>query len=128
MYYQWYFNGQAITGATNSVYTLNDLQFTDAGLYNVVVSSVYGSITNTPYQVVVNPANVSLRICPDVVIQGTVGYSYIIESSTDLSNTNAWLVETNLILSAPIENWNDNNTDVSQAGNPRKFYRVLPGQ
>ncbi len=29
--YQWYFNGQAIAGATDSSYGLNGIQFTNAG-------------------------------------------------------------------------------------------------
>jgi hypothetical protein len=126
--YQWFFNGVAIPNATGATFILPAIQFTNAGLYSVVVSSPWGSVTNTPYQVVVNPANVVIRICPDVMIEGTVGYSYLIESTTDLSNTNSWMTETNFILTQPIQHWNDNNTDINHPNNPRKFYRVLPGQ
>jgi hypothetical protein len=126
--YQWYFNGAPISGANGSNYLLSGIQFTNAGLYSVVVSSAYGGVTNQAYQVVVNPAYVSIKICPDVVIQGTVGYSFIIQSTMDLSDTNSWVTETNITLSEPILNWNDNNADVFQPGNPHKFYRVLPQQ
>jgi hypothetical protein len=125
--YQWYQDGMAVPDATNSTLTLAAIQFTNAGLYFVVVSSLLGCVTNPPAQVVVNPANVSLNLCPDVVIQGTVGYNYIIESSTDLSNTNAWIVETNMTLAQPIQYWDDINVDTSRPDYPRKFYRVLPG-
>jgi len=124
--YQWYLNGAAILGATDPMLLLSDIQFTNAGLYTVVVSSSYGSVTNTPEQVVVNPANVSLKLCPDVVIQGTVGFIYTIQSSADLSNPNAWVTETNLTLTQPIEYWDDTSVDVHTS--PEKYYRILPGQ
>jgi len=126
--YQWYFNGEAIAGATSNHYTIATIQFTNAGDYSVVVSSSLGSVTNTPYQVVVNPAYVSLELCPKVVIQGTVGYRYSIQSSTNLSNTNSWVVETNLTLIQPIQNWYDDAVDTSRATSPRKFYRVTAAQ
>jgi len=103
------------------------VKFEDAGLYSVVVSSPFGSITNTPAQLVVNAADVSISLCPDVVIRGVVGYSYIIQSSIDLTDANAWITETNLTLVQPIYYWDDRSVDASKAGHPRKFYRVLPG-
>jgi hypothetical protein len=123
--YQWFFNGAAISGATSSNLVLSGIQFTNAGLYSVVVSSSYGSVTNTPEQVVVNPANASLGLFAGVIIQGTVGYSYIIQSSTNLSDTN-WMTLTNLTLTAPVQIWNDDSTDVHKE--PQKYYQVLPGQ
>ena len=98
----------------------------NAGFYSVVVSSQYGSVSNTPEQVVVNPANVSLGLFAGVIIQGTVGYNYNIQGSTDLSNTNSWNTLTNLTLTSPIEIWSDYGIDVHKG--PQKFYRVLPIQ
>ena len=126
--YQWYFNGLAIPGATSSSYALNSIQFTNAGLYGVVVSSSYGSVTNAAYQVVVNPADTGIGTCPIIYITGTVGYSYAIQSTTNLADTNAWITVTNITLSAPSIIWPDTATDTSQPANPRKFYRVIPGQ
>jgi hypothetical protein len=124
--YQWYFNGVAISSATSSNLVLSGIQFTNAGLYTVVVSSGYGSVTNTPEQVVVNPANTSLQLCANVVVQGTVGYTYLIQSSRDLSNPNAWITETNLTLTQPVEYWDDTSVDVHTS--QQKYYRILPGQ
>ena len=126
--YQWYFNGQAIAGAMASSYALNGIQFTNAGLYGVVVSSEYGSVTNTAYQVVVNPANTSIGLFAGVTIQGTVGYNYNIQSTTNLSDPNSWVTVTNITLTSPIQIWNDNSSDVHNPGNLQKFYQVLPGQ
>lgn len=43
--FQWFKNGTAIAGATGSTYTLSDMQFGNAGLYNVVVTNSVGSTT-----------------------------------------------------------------------------------
>jgi hypothetical protein len=124
--YQWYDNGAVIEDATNSTLTLAAIQFTNAGLYSVVVSSPLGSVTNVSAQVIVNPASISMSLCPNVVIQGNVGYNYVIQRTTDLADTNAWITMTNLTLTQPIEYWDDTTTDIRSS--PQKFYRVLPSQ
>jgi hypothetical protein len=124
--YQWYLNGVAIAGATSSNLVLSGIQFTNAGSYTVVVSSPYGSVTNTPEQVVVNPANTSIGLFAGVIIQGTVGYNYTIQSSTNLGDANSWITLTNLTLTSPIQIWDDNSVDVHKY--PQNFYRVLSGQ
>ncbi len=126
--YQWFDNGASIANATNQTLTLSDIQFTNAGLYSVVVTSSLGSVTNTAEQVVVEPANVSLGFCPAVTIQGVAGYSYIIQSTANLANTNSWVTLTNLTLTQPVQVWVDTTVDASSPSNSRYFYRVLPGQ
>lgn len=126
--YQWFMNSAAIAGATNQTLVIPSIQFTNSGLYSVVVSSPFGSVTNTPEQVVVNPAGVSIGFSPDLTINGVAGYSYVIQSSTNLANTNAWLTVGNVTLTQPVEHWVDTNVDASSPFNPRYFYRVLPGQ
>jgi hypothetical protein len=83
-------------------------------------------VTIATYQVVVNSADVSVQLCANVVITGTVGYNYSIQSTTDLSNSNSWMVETNITLTQPMEYWDDTSADVRDQ--QRKFYRVVPGQ
>jgi hypothetical protein len=126
--YQWFDNGAAIIGATNDTFQLSSIQFSNAGLYSVVVSDLLGSVTNIPEQVVVNPAGVSLGLAPTLTIVGVVGYSYIIQSTANLANTSSWATLTNLTLTQPIELWVDTNTDASLPANSYHFYRVLPGQ
>jgi hypothetical protein len=123
--YQWYLNGAEVPNATSASLTIPAIQFTNAGMYSVVVSSIFGSVTNTPVQVVVNPANVSLKLYPNVVIEGTVGYNYLIQMSTNLFNTNAWITMTNFTLTQPIQYWDDISDDSTKPG---RYYRVLPGQ
>ena len=126
--YQWYDDGIAIEGATNQTLALNSIQFTNAGAYSVVVSDAFGSVSNVPEQVVVNPAGVSLRLSPTLLISGTVGYSFTIQSTTDLSNTNSWDTLSTVTLTQPTQFWFDTNQDASQPGNATHFYRVLPNQ
>ncbi len=126
--YQWFFNGAAIYGATNSSLYLPTIQFTNGGLYNVVVSSIFGAVTNAAYQVIVNPANVSIGTCPEIYISGKAGYSYTIQSSTNLTDTNSWVTVTNVTLSSASMIWGDFSTDLTKPGLPQKFYRVIAGQ
>jgi len=126
--YQWFDNGAAILDATNQTLDLSSIQFTNAGLYSVVVRSPLGSLTNTPEQVVVNPSGLSLGLSPTLTISGTTGYSYLIQSTTNLADTNSWVTLTNLTLIQPIQIWVDTNTDASLPANPYHYYRVLPGQ
>jgi hypothetical protein len=46
--YQWQFSSMPISGATNTTLTLTNLQSTNAGVYQVVISYVAGSVTSQP--------------------------------------------------------------------------------
>ena len=119
--YQWYRAGQLVSGATNSTLVFPSLQITNGGLYSVVVSSQYGSVTNAPAELVVNPANISLGLYAGVIIDGTTGYSYGIEYATNLTNP-TWYGLTNVTLTQPIQIWVDTSVNVPTA--PKRFYRV----
>jgi hypothetical protein len=119
--YQWYKSGQAISDATNSTLVFPSVQISDAGAYSVVVTSAYGSVTNTPADLVVNPAEVSIALYAGITIHGTIGYNYGIEYATNLQNA-VWQYLTNVTLSQPTEIWVD--TSVPAAERARRFYRV----
>ena len=122
--YQWYLDGAAIDGATNATLGFTSIQLTNSGLYSVVVSSPFGIVTNVAARIVVNPAGVSLGFSPTLTINGVVGYSYIIQSSTNLRDTNAWTTLTNLTLEQPVQLWVDTNVDATSPFNSRV---LLPG-
>jgi len=127
--YQWFDNGVAINNATNSTLSFTGIQPTNSGLYTVVVTSPLGSVTNTPEQVVVNAAGVAFGgLYPSVLIQGVVGYIYVIQDTTNLADTNAWVTVANLTLTQTNQLFVDTNTDASLPANPLRFYRVIPGQ
>ncbi len=123
--YQWFQNGVAIADATNPVYSLTNVQFTNGGPYSVVVSSDLGSVTNTAL-LVVNPAGVALGMHASITITGVPGYSYVIQYTTDPAVTNSWVTLTNLTLQQPVELWVDTSTNARVV--PQRFYRLLPGQ
>jgi hypothetical protein len=125
--YQWYFNGHAIDGAVFPQLNFTSIQFTNGGLYSVVVSSLFGSVTNVAAQVIVNPAEVAIGFYAGLTISGAAGNSYIIKSSANLADTNSWVTLTNLTLTEPVQLWVDTNEEVSPF-NPMHFYQVLPGQ
>ena len=52
--YQWYFNGAAISGATNSTFSLASAQSTNAGNYTVTISNSSGSVTSNTATLTVN--------------------------------------------------------------------------
>src|ERR1017187_1437337 len=44
--YQWFFNGQRISTATNYSYSIASVQSSQAGTYTVMVTNSYGSVTS----------------------------------------------------------------------------------
>jgi hypothetical protein len=127
-YCQWYENGVLINGATNQTFTISSIQFTNAGFYSVVVTSLFGSVTNIPAQVVVNPAGVLFGTYPGLTITGTVGYAYSIQATPNLTNTNGWNTVANLTLQQTQQLWIDTSVNASDPANPHYFYRVVPQQ
>ena len=125
--YQWFDNGVAVQNATNQTLTLTSIQFTNAGLYSVVVSDSFGSVTNAPAQVVVDPAGVSLGLYPGITVTGTVGYTYNIQATSNLSSTNTWTTMATLTLQQPVQLWVDTNDNTTLHTNAARFYRVVPG-
>ena len=122
--YQWQSNGVAITGATNQTLTLTNLQNSFAAGYTVVVSNPYGSVTSAPpANLTINPAGVAIALYPGVKIDGVVGLTYGIQSSSNLANTNGWIGVTNLTFTQPTEIW----YDAIPASLAQRFYRVLQG-
>jgi beta-galactosidase len=123
--YQWYKDGQPLAGATNATLVLAQAQVSNAGWYAVVVSSPWGSVTNAPAQLMVNPANIGLGLYPGLTIEGMPGYTYEIQYSTDLRQTNGWMTATNLTLEAPVQLWIDTSVNVRAPGAPQRYYRVV---
>lgn len=54
--YQWYQGGNVISGATGPTLTLNNLQLTNSGNYNVVAYSSFGTNSSSTNTFTVNPA------------------------------------------------------------------------
>ena len=122
--YQWQSNGVPILGATNQTLTLTNLQSSFAAGYTVVVSNPCGSVTSSPpATLTINAAPITIALYPGVTIAGAVGFTYGIQCSTNLADTNAWIGLDNFTLTQPTEIWYD-SIPVSL---PKRFYRVLQG-
>jgi hypothetical protein len=122
--YQWYKDGQPVPGATNTTLVFPSVQIGDGGLYSVVVTSSLGSVSNTPAQLVINPANISLGFYAGITIEGVPGYTYGIEYSTNLADLDAWQAITNVTLTQPVELWLDTSIKALAPGNNGRYYRV----
>jgi hypothetical protein len=124
LFYQWFKDGVLLAGATNASLVFPSVQFTNGGLYHVVVTSAFGSVTNVPAQLVVNPAEVELGFYAGLLISGVTGQTYGIQYSTNLSDTNGWISITNLTLTQPVELWIDTSVESRGPGNNGRYYRV----
>lgn len=45
--YQWYFNGASLASATNATLSITNIQPANAGLYDVVITNIYGMVTSS---------------------------------------------------------------------------------
>jgi hypothetical protein len=121
--FQWYKDGFPISWATNYNLVLQNLDFTDAGSYTVEVSNSQGRIMSDPALLVVNPAGVSIGLHPFLTVAGTVGKSFGIQYTTNVSQTSSWISITNLTLTQPVQEWVDTSIDVNRE--PKRFYRLV---
>ena len=115
--YQWYFNGVAISGATNQSYAMTSASATNAGWYTVTISNSAGSITSDPAILSV----LELDVLAVLKLSGPVGTQYRIDVTPAVSDSPQWTTLTNIALpSSPYVyiDWGS-----SQA--PRRFYRAM---
>ncbi len=117
--YQWFFKNVAMPGRTGSLLALTSLQSTNAGTYAVVVSNVFGSVTNAPAQLVVNDACVDICTYAGLNIAGLPGRTYELRYTTDLNNTN---FATWTFLATNTTPWF--YIDTTSCGVPKRFYGV----
>ncbi|MFO1478197.1 MAG: LamG-like jellyroll fold domain-containing protein [Verrucomicrobiota bacterium] len=124
--YLWYKDGLPLWWATNSTLSLSSVDFPDAGNYTVVVSNIAGSVTNSPAaQLSVNPAGMSIGLYSFISLTSNIGKTLTIQNTTNLSNPNAWVTSTNLLITSPVQVWIDTSVDVSPGHDALRYYRVL---
>lgn len=126
---QWFLNGVAIAGATQANLTLSALQPIHAGTYTVLVSNLFGSVLQT--NAIVRVANPLRLTGPSLDRNGSYQFSVaggptdsrwiVIETTTNLSNTNDWApVLTNPVTGPPLI-----FLDTNAPRFPRRFYRAI---
>jgi hypothetical protein len=87
--YQWFFNGNAITGCTNCVLCLSGVQATNVGAYTLVVSNVDGVKTSSPAMLNVVPV-VERRPVPAVKVAGKAGSLLNVDYANSLNPSSNW--------------------------------------
>jgi hypothetical protein len=87
--YQWLFNGANISGATNSSFTVTDVQSTRQGDYSVIVTNAYGSVTSgvAALNVIVPVANVIDVAFTSASVTSKVGFAATGETTNDFWNS-----------------------------------------
>src|SRR5581483_8940301 len=85
--YQWYFNGTNLPGAITNTLTLTNIQSSQAGGYNLIVTNVAGADTSMVAQIIVLvPPSITLQPTNQVVLPGgTVSFQSGADGSAPLS-------------------------------------------
>lgn len=126
--YQWRFNGTNIAGATTTSYTKSNVQFTNAGVYSVVVSNVAATATSDDAVLTVSsptpPSIDSIVLLPDgrarLQISGGPG-NFAIQQSPNFSG---WTQAITTNVTGGIFQYTDPETN--QAGRFYRAVRLLP--
>lgn len=117
LWYQWYKDGTAIGGATNTSYTIDHVATGDVGGYHVVVTNSIDSVTSRVAQLTV--AFLGISQYAGIKILGVPGRTYRIEA-TPASGAANWQTLTNLPLPATPYIWIDYESPTV----PARIYRA----
>lgn len=108
--YQWQFNGTNISGATGTFLSITDVQFTNSGVYSVIVSGCAGNVTNSANLTVEcgapaitrqpgsRSAAAGFSTTFNVAANGAYGYQWLFNGTAISGATNSTLTLSNLKL------------------------------
>jgi len=121
--YQWKFNGTTLNGATSPMLNLPNAFPANAGVYTVVITNVYGSLTSNPAMLTVSPLIIAAPAIPaggqfQFSFDTATGVNYVVQYSTNLTQWLPFLTVGGV--GAPLT-----LTDPNAAGSPQRFYRIL---
>ncbi len=90
--YQWLFNGTNVLSgpATNSVLSLPGPQFSDAGVYSVILNNAFGAVTSAPVMLSVIP-KVERRPIAALSLSGSTGQFIHLETAPAFQHGPNWL-------------------------------------
>jgi len=119
--YQWKFNSNAISGATNSSYSIINVQPTNAGNYSVAVTNSFGSAVSSNALLTVNapPAILSQPQSQVLLIGQDATFNVLASGSSPL--TFQWRLNGNNIINATASSYTISGAQFSNDG----FYSVM---
>jgi len=83
--YQWKFNGNAISGATSSSFTINNAQSANAGIFSVTVGNAAGTIDSIFVSLIVGTGNSTAYLeYPTGVAIDIAGNLYVVDASKNV--------------------------------------------
>ena len=116
--YQWYFNGSAISGANGAALNIPSASTNWVGSYQVVVWNLAGTNWSSTAALWLN----NLQMYAGVNAYGPVGASCQVQYATNLTAPVTWVpLQTVTIVTNPTV-----IIDYGSAGQPSRFYKVLP--
>jgi hypothetical protein len=121
--YQWYKDGVPIPNGTNSILALNGVTIADRGQYSVRVSNTYGSAVSEPVQLAIQaaPAELGCLMYAGITIRGTVGATYSVQCTTQVSEPINWQPLANVTLTQAEMIW----FDTDSPNHPDRYYRAV---
>ena len=129
LYYQWRFNGQPV-GVNFSYYPVNSAQSNNAGLYDVVITNVFGSVTSTPAAILtVLPPQATSPVLSNAVagsngfgfsFYASSNFTYTVQYTNRLGSSGNWPALTNYTGSNGVIHFLDSTGKQSN-----RFYRVM---
>lgn len=114
--FQWFHNDLAILAATNSVFSLPNVDAGDTGGYRCVITNMFGAVTSRVAQLKVS--FIQILALPGIVVTGTPGKTYRIEAAPQAGGD--WTTVTNLPLPQAPYIW----VDYGAAAVGSRVYRV----
>ena len=90
--YQWYFNGDAIEGATESTLSFDNIQFDKTGSYYCVITNPAGSVQSSTAEVVVHQTARITKGLTNVQAVKEIGYARFEIESDSYNPTIKWYV------------------------------------
>lgn len=119
--FQWHSNVTSAIGdfRTNACLLLTNVQFSQSGAYQVVVTNIFGAITSPPVMLNVI-APVDRRWVPAVIATGTSGIQLNLQYTDSLQPIPQWLPFGSLIMSSDSQYQFDLTTPLP----PQRFYRA----
>ena len=117
MSYQWQFNGTNIAGATNDCLAIANASPANAGLYSLVVTNQFGTMTAQA-----GLSLVDLKMFAGLTITGPAGH-YRLEAMENLGGTNTWtILGTNFVTAEQMPFY---YFDTNSPSHTKRFYRAI---